>query len=139
MPRVYRSMERDGNRPRIGHSARTLGVRVEGGTIDIVVDRHGKVYPGEGGMSVAPHWRSLPPHRIPRRLRPKSNEARGSNELYCWRLGDGAFENGEITSRLFHRVTSATHGVIEPAIAMSLVNFEASVANTQQDWIIDEA
>jgi len=36
---------------------------------DIGIDAEGMVEPGTSGMSVAPAWRLLPTHRIPRRLR----------------------------------------------------------------------
>lgn len=62
--RLYRSM-RNGRdeRPEVGRSARTLGVRPG---IDILVQPDGTVVGGAGGMSVAPDSRAnLPRHRLP--------------------------------------------------------------------------
>jgi hypothetical protein len=59
--RIYRSMTKDGDEPKVGPSARSLGVRVPN---DIPAP-DGKVTPGSGGMSVAPAWGDLPPWRIP--------------------------------------------------------------------------
>ena len=66
MPLVYRSMAVDGDKPMIGSTARTLGVRPGDGPHDgISVDERGNVSPNTGGMSVAPAWRDLESHRIP--------------------------------------------------------------------------
>ena len=52
MPLIYRSMTRDGDKPKIGSSARALGARVRGDERDdISVDSLGHVRPGTGGMS----------------------------------------------------------------------------------------
>lgn len=70
MPQIDRAMTREGNKPKLGSTARTLGVRVPPACFhDIPVDPDGTVAPRTGGMSVAPAWRALPLHRIPRRLR----------------------------------------------------------------------
>jgi hypothetical protein len=47
------------------------------------------VEPFMGGMSVAPQWRLLPVHRIPRRLRAKFPQAAGKNSVFLWRMGEG--------------------------------------------------
>ena len=49
MPLIYRSMIRDGDRPKIGPTARTLGARIPGD----ISEHGGFVFPGTGGMSVA--------------------------------------------------------------------------------------
>src|SRR5438128_3222372 len=113
MPLVFRSMLADGALPKLGSTAKTLGVRVspsEDG--DIPVKSDGTVCPGTGGMSVAPSLRDLPGHRIPRRLKPAIAYARGSNSLFCWKMGEGPFECGTLTHGLNLRpdLNQASHG-----------------------------
>ena len=135
MPRVYRSMTRDGDKPLIGDSASALGVRVP---IDIEPDGEGKVHPGSRGMSVAPDWRKLPDHRIPTRLRIHVPKARGNYKLACFRMGEGPFEDGPLTNDLLLRIDKKTHGVVSPASAVSLEQYRAALASTQDQWVIDE-
>ncbi len=143
MPLSYRSMEKDGDRPRIGRSAtaRKVRIRVEGETKpeDIPVDDSGRVSPSTGGMSVAPAWRLLPTHRIPARLKALCPDATGKNSLVCWKMGEGEFVDGPLAPGLNLRRDTATHGVVEPARAVPLETYEADLAATCDHWIIDEA
>lgn len=136
MPRIFRAMSRDGHRPLVAPTARGLGVRKG---IDIAVDASGNVGPGSGGMSVAPDWRLLPPWRIPRRLAQVVPQASGRNDDACWRLGEGDFVTELIGQHLRFGPDRPTHGVIEPAYEMSLSFYQAALADTQEDWIIDES
>jgi hypothetical protein len=142
MPLIYRSMEKDGERPRIGRSATALGVRIRGagGTTreDISVDDSGRVSPSTGGMSVAPAWRLLPTHRIPVRLRPVCPDATGKNSLVCWRMGEGEFVDGPLAPGLNLRKDTAAHGTVEPARVVPLETYEADLAATRDQWFIDE-
>lgn len=145
MPRVYRSMLADGNRPKTGNSAKTLGVRVgDNDTDDIATNARGVVVPNAGGMSVAPNWRELPAFRIPERLNEVLRreglppKARGSNHTFCWRLGDGPFFDGIIAENLALRVDSPVHGLVEPAVTMAVDLYVASLASTVELWIVDE-
>src|SRR5262245_5119252 len=92
-------MTREGDHPKIGPTARALGVRVPR---DIPV-ADGLVSPGTGGMSVAPSWRELPPWRIPRRLNHLAPGAAGNDTDACWRMGEGPFEAGVVADRLVLR------------------------------------
>lgn len=143
MPLVYRSMLADRGKPRVGATAKTLGVRVAPDPKpDIPVDTAGLVWPGTGGMSVAPNWRSLPGHRIPARLVDKHPSATGKNSLYCWRLGAGDFLAGPVAPDLTFRPdpnTPAQHGLVEPAQEMSLADYQAALAATRDHWVVDEA
>ena len=56
----------EGDHPKLGASARTLGVRVPR---DIEPDQNGDVQPGSRGMSVAPSLRDLPVEWVPKRLK----------------------------------------------------------------------
>ncbi len=143
MPLVYRAMTRDGDKPKVGASARCLGVRVAdekqpNKKADVTVDDNGMVRPNTGGMSVAPSWRELPLSRIPSRLRDKKPHARGSNRDACWRMGEGTFEAGPVGEKLILRPDSYKHGLIEPSEAMLLDDFQVALAATQDHWSIDE-
>src|SRR5260370_3802943 len=107
MPLVYRAMLANGDRPLVGASADTLGVRLPPDEhADIAVNAEGLVEDHAGGMSVAPAWRLLPLHRIPRRLRAKLPRAAGKSALFVWRMGDGPFAAGSFGYRLFFRPDS---------------------------------
>jgi hypothetical protein len=143
MPLIYRSMEKDGERPRIGRSATALGVRigVEGEKIrqDIPVNSSGRVSPSTGGMSVAPAWRSLPTHRIPARLKTHCPDATGKNSLTYWKMGEGEFDDRPLAFGLVLRRDSPAHGLVEPAEVVPLETYEADRAATRDYWTIDEA
>ena len=94
--------------------------------------------PGTGGMSVAPHWRDLPRHRIPARLRQIIPAASGSNLDACFRIGDGEFASGRLAARLQLRPDSPIHGCVEPDAVEPLAQYQADLAATRDQWIIDE-
>lgn len=135
MPRIYRSMTREGDQPKVGPSARTLGVRPG---IDVTPDPNGNVRPETGGMSVAPSWRVLPPWRIPKRLDSMVPGATGKDEDACWSFGEGPFECSPVNDQLSFRPDSADHGLVEPAAIMNLDDFQAALAATRDEWVIDE-
>ena len=139
MPRVWRVMTVDGDRPKVGPTARTLGVRAPPSRYgDIVVEADGTVGPGRGGMSVALAWRDLPRHRIPARLQSELPSAAGSNKDACWRMGEGAFEAGPIGSGLQLRPDSPKHGVVEPSATVPVATYQADLAATRDRWVVDE-
>ena len=91
------------------------------------------------GMSVAPGWRQLPAYRIPRKLKGfGAPAATGSNDLRCWKMGDGPFVSNFLTADLRLLVTSITHGVVQPIRQMASVEYEQALGATQAFWIIDE-
>jgi hypothetical protein len=99
-----------------------LGVRVPpDAKADIAVGAEGRVEPRTGGMSVAPAWRLLPVHRIPRRLRVKFPRAAGRNDSFLWRMGAGPFVEGALADRLLFRPDPEQpdrHGFVEPVASM---------------------
>lgn len=129
-------MTRDGEKPLVAPTARGLGVRP--GT-DIMISNSGDVSLGTGGMSVAPDWKLLPPWRIPRRLAHIVPQARGRNEDACWRLGYYEIVSGLVGKQLQLVSDGATHGVIEPAFDMPFDSYQAALASTKDEWIIDES
>ena len=142
MALVYRAMLAGDGRPQLGSTALTLGVRVPPDEYaDIPVSADGLVEPRTGGMSVAPAWRLLPVHRIPRRLRAKFPRAAGKNALFLWHLGEGPFAEGPLADRLLFRPDPANpnrHGLVEPAARMPAGEYQAALAATQDQWTIDE-
>lgn len=128
-------MTRVGDKPLVAPTARGLGVRPG---VDITVDDLGNVAPGSGGMSVAPDWKLLPPWRIPHRLAHIMPQARGRNEDACWRLGEGSFIADSIGGHLRFVPDRPSHGVVEPAFQMPLDDYQAALADTQDDWVVDE-
>ena len=128
-------MKRVGNRPMIGQTASALGVRAP---VDIQPDAEGNVYPNTGGMSVAPNGRFLPFFRIPRRLRDQVPDARGDNNLACFRIGEGPFEDGRLTDDLAVRIDKEKHGLVEPFGMVSLHQYREALAATQDQWVFDE-
>jgi len=139
MPRIYRAMSEQGGKPMVGPSARSLGVRVPPlPTYDIPMEANGTVRPGTGGMSVAPTWRELPPHRIPMRLRALAQDACGNDADACWRMGEGPFEHAQVTPALNLRPDSPRHGLVEPAVVVSVAEYQADLAATRDQWVVDE-
>ena len=89
-------------------------------------------------MSVAPNWRNVSRNRIPKRLRSIVPGARGSNNTFCFRTGDGAFLQGVFANGLTLEPDSATHGNVAPAQVVPLATYEADIAATRPDWQEDE-
>ncbi len=135
-------MEKDGDRPRIDRSATALGVRIrlegEKKPEDIPVDDSGRVSPSTGGnvrgsrMEVAPHS-------------PDSQKAETALSRCDWqeqpRLlddGVGKFVDGPLAPGLNFPRDKATHGLVEPAQVVSLETYEADLAATRDQWIIDK-
>jgi hypothetical protein len=104
---------------------------------DIAPTPDGRVFPETGGMSVAPTWRDLPAHRIPRRLKKLCPGAAGNDKMDCWRMGIGPFEDSPVSPDLNLRVDSGIHGGVEPSREMPLPAYQDALAQTQDQWIIE--
>ena len=140
----YRGMAEEDGKPKVGRSARLLGVR-PGIDIDVEqmprdwLDEQGYLRPeaernplsGEPvavairntkGMSVSLSIESLPAFR-----RPAMFGGTGKDAL--WQI-----EDSKITGELEAVQDSATHVSILPRATMLLENYEAALANTQNDW-----
>jgi hypothetical protein len=116
-------------------SQTSLGVRPG---VDVDLDAQNNVLVNGKGMSVAPNWRVINVNRIPKRLRPIVPGAGGSNNTFCFRVGDGDFVQGVFANGLTLEPDSATHGNVAPAQVVSLATYEADIAATRQDWQEDE-
>jgi hypothetical protein len=139
----YRGMAEQNGKPKIGRSARLLGVRPN---IDIdieqipsgCVDEQGyllpeaeRKYQGENvavaikntkGMSVSLSIESLPAFRKPAKFG-------GIGRDQLWQI-----DNGKITGDLKAVQDSPTHVSILPRVTMLLERYELALAQTQDDW-----
>jgi hypothetical protein len=139
MPTIYRSMEKEDGKPKVGNSPTTLGVRVPPDkNADLPVESDGTVRPNTGGMSVAPAWRHLPRWRISRRLRGQIEGASGSPNVFCWRMGSGPFIAERVATHLLLHPDSSAHGTVEPDRQMPLSDYQGALAATRDQWVIDE-
>jgi len=128
-----------GEKPKIGcEGGPGLGVREPPDPhADVHPDSAGIVETGRG-MSVAPSIDAMLPHLIPKRLRRTNRDAKASNDKIVWSLGVGPFVDAVLNLTLVLRVTSDTHGQVEPAERMPLIDFQNALASTQNDWRKDE-
>ena len=134
MARVFRVMKKEPDGlPTVSQTS--LGVRPG---IDVDLDAQDNVLVNGKGMSVAPNWRDISRNRIPKRLRPVVPGARGSNNTFCFRTGDGPFLQGPFANGLTLEPDSAKHGNVTPAIVVPLATYEGDIAATRQDWQEDE-
>ncbi len=132
MPLVYRAMKKDADGfPTVAPSASALGVRPG---IDIDLDNESNVIVNQKGMSVSPSWRDISIFRIPKRL-----GGQGRNNTYCFKMGEGPFHQSDFAKGLELVPDSANHGIVCPKQTTSLIQFEADLAATRNNWKIDEA
>lgn len=136
MPLVFRVMRRDADgQPAVARSSSALGIRP---TVDVELDATGKVMMNGKGMSVSPGWRDISVLRIPKRLRMKVPGARGSNSTFCFRSGDGPFQQAAFAAGLMLTPDSTKHGCISPVQPVALAQYEDDLAATRALWQIDE-
>jgi hypothetical protein len=138
----YRGMAEQNGKPKIGRSARLLGVRPN---IDInieqipigYVDEQGYLLPFQRefseyliivairntkGMSVSLSIEGLPTFRKPIKFG-------GTSKDTLWQI-----DNSIITGDLHAVQDSPTHVSILPRVTMSLEKYESALANTQKYW-----
>jgi hypothetical protein len=142
MPKIHRAMRKaDDGKPLVDATGKGLGVRGApvNGVVDVDLDQEGNVILNGKGMSVAPSWRDLPIFLISKRLRDRFPAARGADDLYCFRHGTGPFADGSVDVGLNLIVDSVKHGVIVPPTAVRLDRYQLDLANTRDQWIVDEA
>lgn len=118
-------------RPEVGADSTTLGVRasvatgVPTGISDVEVDADGRVCPAAGGMSVTlddPLF--LPDHRLPR-------EMGGTGRHPVWSIVAGEFPD---TLCVRIDASNERHGLVEPMLPMSVVEYRSELASTQGKW-----
>lgn len=121
---LYRAMKTDpDSKPRIGDTARSLGVRP---WHDIPLDESGCVQPGKGGMStVANDPRELPEHR-----RPKWLDGTGTDPIF------------ELKPKLLPDALSIrqdgrpSHHLVEPADECHFDIYQSHLWSTRQKWVM---
>jgi hypothetical protein len=135
VPKVFRTMLADesGAKPKMGSTTDEpgLGVRVP---VDVKPDSRGVVFPGQGGMSVAPFVRVMPPRLVPARLKHLNRNASGDDDRVVWSLGEGPFVTASLGSALIFRKTSSTHGVVEPEMEILIDELQRLLTATQDKW-----
>lgn len=89
-------------------------------------------------MSVAPTLTDLPPWRVPERLGHLVEGATGPDSDRVWVMGDGSFSTGPLSQGLTLRVTSKTHGLVEPDERRPFAEYEAYLAATATLWALGE-
>jgi hypothetical protein len=139
----FRAMVGEGNQPKVGRSARLLGIRpgIDIDTIEVPdswVDPSGYLRieseRGESknlvivavrntkGMSTSISIESLPPHRKPIAWG-------GTGRDLIWQIDSGYIEQDLEAVR-----DSPTHVSIMPSVTMLLAKYELALANTQKYW-----
>jgi hypothetical protein len=139
----FRSMAADNDKPRVGRSARLLGIRPKI-DIDVIeiphtwIDDFGYLHPeselnkrgdlvlvavrNTKGMSTSLSIESFPAYR-----KPIAFGGTGKDEL--WQI-----DSSHITGDLEAVRDSPTHVSIMPRATMLLAKYELALANTQNDW-----
>jgi hypothetical protein len=142
MPTIYRAMKQaDDGLPMVGSGSKELGVRVPPNpNADIDLDETGNVILNGKGMSVARNWRGLLPHLVPKRLRSIFPGATGSNNLACFRFGQGPFSPGALDDRLSWvlKEHDSYAGSVVPTQSVPESRFQNDLAATRSGWTIDE-
>jgi len=142
MPRLIRPMKcsNDG-KPVIGTESKELGVRIPPNShADVDLDSNGAVILNRRGLSVASEWYFLLPHLIPKRYRGVREGAAGPNSLSIYRIGSGEFQDSEVNDHLLLALKpgNARHGNIVPRWLMHVAEFQAHLANTRDQWVVEE-
>jgi hypothetical protein len=124
MQAIFRAMkeEWDGY-PVTGSSGRTLGVRIDGPSHDILIAPDGTVSPGIGGMSVAlDAARNLPKHRLP-----KSLGGEGRDPVF-------GMSSAALPDSLLVRPDRYPHAFVEPAVLCLFEQYEMNLSGTRVSW-----
>ncbi len=118
---LYRGMRQDGNAPRIGRSARDLGVRIPQ---DVQPDENGMVEDPKKGLSTAKgHPKNLPAHRKP-------PEFGGTGKDPVWAIDESKVNNEDLMTTNDH----GNHVVVGPKRRMKLEQYEKALERTRPHW-----
>jgi len=121
---MFRAMKEDGDGyPATGSSSRTLGVRIDDPSRDILVALNGTVSPGTGGMSVALDTaHNLPKHRLP-----KSLGGEGRDPVF-------KMSSAAVSASLVVRSDRYPHALVEPADVCLFAHYEKNLWGTRLSW-----
>jgi hypothetical protein len=119
-----------GPHPGDGTMPDCLMVRVgrEDGFNDVDPDSDGFLYPGGGGLSVAPN----DPFHLPDHRRPKG-PFRGTGRHPIWAIAEDVLPE-ELDYRQYPPTELPPHGVIEPSAAMLVDMFQMRLVDTRNRW-----
>ncbi len=116
-------MTENNGTPKVGESARTLGVRHN---IDIPIGENGMVHPNTGGMSVSPSPNDLPIHR-----KPTAYGGTGKDPVWSININD-------LGSDLKYVPDSPGHGTIQPTRTMTFEDYQKALEETLLRWGLDK-
>jgi len=128
----------DPSRPLVGTQSKCLGVRTHGKYSDIDIDSTGIVELNRKGLSVSSTWRILAPHLIPEELDDGLIGASGKG-MEVFVLGSGPFIEGPVTValELCLKPWTSESGNICPIVSVEISQYQADLAATRSNWIID--
>lgn len=145
MPRIYRVMASEQEKPKVGSGSSMLGARNRDFGKDNSNEKDFSIEPNDGGISVGGCLRTLYVPMLPRRLQYVDPErfrgAKGKDDHQVWAMGDGDYESGSISPDLKLRFVPNDrpgHSLVAPAHKMNLEDYQSALAATQQEWQIDE-
>jgi hypothetical protein len=125
---MFRVMRKDAdNKPTTGQGFCQLGVRPN----EIDTDDEGNAIQNEKGMSVSPAWRVISIFI--------GTGGRGKDNGFCFRRGVAPFQRGPCGHGLELVPDSPNHGVVRPAQLVPAATFLKDLANTREEWEIDES
>ncbi len=80
-------------------------------------------------------------HLIPKRLLPLVPDASGSNQLFCWSMGNGPFVNDSVNHSLALRIKRhmPNTGNVVPIEPVAVDRFQLDLAATRDQWQPDES
>jgi hypothetical protein len=139
--RIVRPMKKDPadpGRPLVGVQSKCLGVRTTGNWADIDIDGSGCAVANRKGMSVSANWRTLPPHLIPEELDDGEIGASGKG-MEVFVLGTGPFADSPVAAGLELCLKEGRNdaGHVCPVATVLLAQYQADLAATRPDWVID--
>jgi hypothetical protein len=132
--------------PLVGVKSKCLGVRPSGPNADVDLnppgDETGYVLSNRKGLSVSADWRELPGHLIPEHLDDGTNGASGRDPLAVFVHGNGTgpFAEGKFADglELIFKERSQSSGLVCPEKIVLLKKYQADLAATRGNWVIDE-
>ncbi len=146
MPKIFRTMQKDGSKPLCGSGSFQLGVTVHPHeNPDVTPDSGGFVDPQTGGMSVFASMKKLPGRLLPSRLRylfPEDfQKASGDDTLTVWCMIRKYFHSPQSVSRLSHDwddPNKPRHGLIKPVERMLIADLQNELCSTRDQWEVHE-
>lgn len=134
MPKTFRAMKKaDDGKPQVGDKFGCLGVRVPK---DISANDEGVVDTGDKGMSVAADGFAIDPAFISMDYIPVFPSASGKKSERLWYMGEGKFEESEVSDGLVLRLKTHNNrtGLVVPSRKMKIEDFQNRLGATRDSW-----